>query len=40
MRFVFNNFILDSEQRVLWKEGEAVPVSPKVFETLELLVMN
>jgi DNA-binding winged helix-turn-helix (wHTH) protein/Tol biopolymer transport system component len=40
MRFAFNNFILDSEQRVLWKEGEAVPLSPKVFETLELLVMS
>jgi DNA-binding winged helix-turn-helix (wHTH) protein/Tol biopolymer transport system component len=40
MRLVFNNFILDSEQRVLWKEGEAVPLSPKVFETLELLVLS
>jgi DNA-binding winged helix-turn-helix (wHTH) protein/Tol biopolymer transport system component len=40
MRFVFNNFILDSKQRVLWKEGEAVPLSPKVFETLELLVLS
>jgi DNA-binding winged helix-turn-helix (wHTH) protein len=40
MRFAFNNFVLDSEQRVLWKEGEAVPLSPKVFETLDLLVQR
>jgi len=39
MRFIFNNFVLDSEQRVLWKEGEVVPLSPKAFETLELLVL-
>ena len=40
MRLAFNNFVLDSEQRVLWKEGEAVPLSPKVFETLDLLVQS
>src|SRR5271165_959298 len=40
MRFLFNNFILDSEQKVLWKEGEAVPLTPKVFETLDLLVQS
>ena len=40
MRLAFNNFVLDSEQRVLWKENEAVPLSPKVFETLELLVQS
>src|SRR5277367_3019183 len=40
MRFLFNSFVLDCEQRVLWKEGEAVPLSPKVFETLDLLVQS
>jgi DNA-binding winged helix-turn-helix (wHTH) protein/Tol biopolymer transport system component len=38
MQFVFNNFVLDCEQRVLWAQGQVVPLSPKVFDTLRLLV--
>ena len=40
MRLVFNNFVLDCEQRVLWSGSEIVPLSPKGFETLQLLVVN
>ena len=38
MRFVFNQFVLDCDQGVLWREGDLVPLPPKVFETLSLLV--
>jgi DNA-binding winged helix-turn-helix (wHTH) protein/Tol biopolymer transport system component len=40
MRFAFNNFVLDTEQCVLWKNGDAIALAPKVFETLQLLVRN
>ena len=38
MHFVFNEFALDTEQKVLWMNGNIVPLSPKAFDTLRLLV--
>lgn len=37
-RYSFNNFTLDLEKRVLLREGEPVPLTPKAFDTLALLV--
>ncbi len=40
MRFVFDQFVLDCEQGVLWREGDLVALPPKVLETLSLLVQG
>ena len=37
-RFKFKNFTLDLERRVLLRDGEPVPLTPKAFDTLALLV--
>jgi Tol biopolymer transport system component/DNA-binding winged helix-turn-helix (wHTH) protein len=37
-RFYFGNFTLDLERRLLLREGEPVPLTPKAFDTLALLV--
>lgn len=37
-RYSFKNFTLDLEKRVLLREGEPVPLTPKAFDTLALLV--
>jgi Tol biopolymer transport system component/DNA-binding winged helix-turn-helix (wHTH) protein len=37
-RFNFGNFTLDLEKRVLLRDGEPVPLTPKAFDTLALLV--
>jgi Tol biopolymer transport system component/DNA-binding winged helix-turn-helix (wHTH) protein len=37
-RYSFKNFTLDLERRVLLREGEPVPLTPKAFDTLALLV--
>jgi DNA-binding winged helix-turn-helix (wHTH) protein len=36
--FKFRNFTLDLERRVLLRDGEPVPLTPKAFDTLALLV--
>src|SRR5215210_428041 len=36
----FNDFSIDTEQKVLLRGGKAVPLAPKVFETLLALVEN
>ena len=36
--FKFKNFTLDLEKRVLLRDGEPVPLTPKAFDTLALLV--
>ena len=36
----FGGFVLDVNERVLMREGRIVPLTPKVFETLLLLVRN
>src|SRR5829696_9810875 len=36
----FNDFAIDTEQKVLLRGGKAVPLAPKVFETLLTLVEN
>lgn len=38
LRYSFNNFTLDLEKRVLLRDGEPVPLTPKAFDTLALLV--
>jgi DNA-binding winged helix-turn-helix (wHTH) protein/Tol biopolymer transport system component len=40
MRYSFDEFVLDCHQRVLWAGSEIVPLSPKVFETLRVLVLS
>ena len=38
--YSFGEFTLDTSQRVLLREGKPVPVTPKVFDTLLILVEN
>ena len=38
--YEFGPFRLDPAERLLLREGEAVPLEPKVFDTLVLLVRN
>jgi len=37
-RFNFGNFTLDLEKRLLLRDSEPVPLTPKAFDTLALLV--
>ena len=39
MRLQFDEFVLDCEQLILFRRGTLVPLSPKAFETLRLLVL-
>src|SRR5690349_24464198 len=36
----FGDFIVDTEQKVLLRQDKAVPLTPKLFETLLILVEN
>ncbi len=36
----FDSFVVDVEERVLLRDGRVIPLTPKVFETLLLLVKN
>src|SRR5215475_16009734 len=36
----FDSYVLDVDERVLMRDGRMVPLTPKVFETLLLLVKN
>jgi len=38
--YEFGSFRIDPHERLLWKEGEVVPLPPKVFATLLVLVEN
>ena len=38
--YEFGNFRLDVRERLLFKNGKAVPLTPKVFDILLLLVQN
>jgi Tol biopolymer transport system component/DNA-binding winged helix-turn-helix (wHTH) protein len=38
--YKFDSFIVDVNERVLFRDGQTVPLTPKVFETLLLLVKN
>ena len=38
--YKFDSFIVDVDERVLLRDGRMVPMTPKVFETLLLLVKN
>lgn len=38
--YEFDSFCLDASERVLMREGQVVPLTPKVFETLLVLVEN
>src|SRR5215831_2988851 len=38
--FRFREFTIDSDQRVLLRNGKPLPVTPKVFDTLLMLVEN
>jgi Tol biopolymer transport system component/DNA-binding winged helix-turn-helix (wHTH) protein len=38
--YKFDSFIVDVNERVLFRDGRMVPLTPKVFETLLLLVRN
>ena len=40
MWFRFDSFVLQCEERVLWRDGEVVPLAPKAFETLRLLLQK
>ena len=36
--YTFDSFVLDVQEQILLREGQQVPITPKVFETLLLLV--
>jgi len=38
--YKFDSFVVDVEERVLLRDGRVIPLTPKVFETLLLLVKN
>jgi DNA-binding winged helix-turn-helix (wHTH) protein len=38
--YEFGSFRLDAAEYVLLRDGQVIPVSPKVFETLLVLVEN
>ena len=38
--YEFDHFRLDARRRLLWRDGEAVRLKPKVFETLLVLIEN
>jgi Tol biopolymer transport system component/DNA-binding winged helix-turn-helix (wHTH) protein len=38
--YTFDSYIVDVNERVLFRDGRMVPLTPKVFETLLLLVKN
>lgn len=38
--YQFDSFVIDVEEQVLLRDGEMVPLTPKAFETLLLLVRN
>ena len=38
--YTFDSFVLDLDQQILLRDGQQVPMTPKVFETLLLLVQN
>src|SRR5215831_3160067 len=38
--YKFGGYVLDVDERVLMRDGRIVPLTPKVFETLLLLVQN
>src|SRR5262245_64238568 len=38
--YKFDSFVVDVNERVLFRDGRMVPLTPKVFETLLLLVRN
>jgi Tol biopolymer transport system component/DNA-binding winged helix-turn-helix (wHTH) protein len=38
--YTFDSFVLDVEQQILLRDGRQVPMTPKVFETLLLLVQH
>ena len=40
MRFTFGQFVLDSQERTLRDEDGVLPLAPKAFDTLVLLVQN
>jgi DNA-binding winged helix-turn-helix (wHTH) protein len=38
--YEFCPFYLDPQERILWRDGEPLPATPKVFDTLLFLVRN
>src|SRR5215468_2007846 len=38
--YEFGIFRLDAKERLLWRNGTALPLTPKLFDTLLLLVEN
>ncbi len=39
-RFEFGNFLLDAKEKVLLRNGKPLPITPKAFQLLHLLVEN
>ena len=40
MRYLFENYVLDTELRELHRGAEAIPIAPQVFDLLEYLIRN
>jgi DNA-binding winged helix-turn-helix (wHTH) protein/tetratricopeptide (TPR) repeat protein len=39
-RFEFGSFRVDLDQKILWRDGQVVPLGPKVVHTLVILISN
>ena len=40
LRYLFENYVLDTELRELHRGAEAIPIAPQVFDLLEYLIRN
>ena len=40
LRYLFEDYVLDTALRELRRSGEAIPVAPQVFDLLEYLIRN
>lgn len=40
MRYIFENYELDTDRRELHRGMEVVPLAPQVFDLLEFLIRN
>ena len=40
MRYLFEDFVLDTDRRELWRGADVVPTTPQVFDLLDYLIGN
>jgi len=40
LRYLFDDYVLDTDRRELWRGTDIIPVTPQVFDLLEYLIRN